>query len=263
MNNPIPTWKLILDCANDLTNRGKVPFTRKQLIECVQLKNPARMPGTINPTIQGMTVNLSGGPYVASDQRLCSVGRGQFVIFDLETAAPDLAAGRTDPPLPPKHRLANLDHYPEREIAEFRFRFICNLKPALEPDGSIRFDQPQSQYVNRSGISLNRYGAGPFCRLRIPGNISVSGVYAIIRDGCVLYIGECQNLSQRFNAGYGQISPRNCYQGGQETNCRMNTLVLREALAGRALSLYFRECKDYKNLEAHLRQEVRPEWNRI
>ena len=109
---------------------------------------------------------------------------------------------------------------------------------------------------------LNRYGAGPFCRFRIPRDIRVAGVYVISRNETVLYVGECEHLSQRFNMGYGQISPRNCFKGGQETNCRINALVLNECLAGHTLSLHFHPCDDYKRLEARLRQEIRPEWNR-
>ena len=29
----------------------------------------------------------------------------------------------------------------------------------------------------------------------------------------------------RYNNGYGRISPRNCFQGGQSTNCRVNNLI--------------------------------------
>jgi hypothetical protein len=45
-------------------------------------------------------------------------------------------------------------------------------------------------------------------------------------------------LSARFNAGYGNISPKNCFKGGQETNCRVNNLVHSAALAGERISTY-------------------------
>jgi hypothetical protein len=32
------------------------------------------------------------------------------------------------------------------------------------------------------------------------------------------YVGECRDLVKRFNSGYGQISPRNCFVGGRRTN---------------------------------------------
>ena len=48
---------------------------------------------------------------------------------------------------------------------------------------------------------------------------------SLVRDGQIIYIGETAGLRQRFNMGYGNISPRNCYVGGQSTNCKMNKIV--------------------------------------
>ena len=50
-------------------------------------------------------------------------------------------------------------------------------------------------------------------------------------DGDLRYVGECANLSARFNVGYGNISPKNCFSGGQETNCRLNNLLYEAVLA--------------------------------
>lgn len=35
------------------------------------------------------------------------------------------------------------------------------------------------------------------------------------------YIGETDNLEKQFRQGYGNISPRNCFKGGQSTNYKM------------------------------------------
>jgi hypothetical protein len=88
---------------------------------------------------------------------------------------------------------------------------------------------PQSRYANTKQLGLNKYGAGPFCKFAISSTYAECGVYAITVNAQVMYIGECVNLSSRYNAGYGQISPRNCYSGGQETNCRINNLIYEEA----------------------------------
>lgn len=259
-----PTWKLILNCAQGLTAEGNVPFTRKQLIECVRLKDPARLPGTINSIIQGMTGNLKGGPDGRGRGALRSVGRGQFVLTTSGEVSLEASVKKPEfaPTLQTFHS-SDTKAVPSRTIAGIDFQGICELAAEREPDGAIRLFKPQSRYANEGGLGLNQYGAGPFCRFKIPANLPLAGVYAITGDKALLYIGECENLSRRFNYGYGLISPRNCFKGGQETNCRINTLVLKEMQAGRALHLYFHRCDNYKQLEAKLRRDLKPQWNRI
>jgi len=160
-------------------------------------------------------------------------------------------------------RTSGMKAVPSRTIAGIDYQKICEIEAEREPDGTIGVFEPQSRYANEGGLGLNKYGAGPFCRFKIPANLPLAGVYAITRDETLLYIGECENLSRRFNYGYGLISPRNCFSGGQETNCRINALVLKEMQAGRALHLYFHRCDNYKQLEAELRRDLAPKWNRI
>ena len=37
--------------------------------------------------------------------------------------------------------------------------------------------------------------------------------FDIVTNDRLTYIGECQDFAQRFNTGYGQISPKNCFKG--------------------------------------------------
>lgn len=78
-----------------------------------------------------------------------------------------------------------------------------------------------------------------------------------------MYVGECKNLTARFNTGYGQISPRNCFVGGQETNCRINKLILSEAVQGHGVRLWFMQTAAYKTIEMELRSIRRLPWNRV
>ena len=82
----------------------------------------------------------------------------------------------------------------------------------------------------------------------------------------VLYVGQSQNLEERWGPrGYGNISPRNCYMGGQETNCRINNLIYREASAGTELDLWFHQVEGDKNvriaIESRLVAILKPLWN--
>jgi hypothetical protein len=78
-----PNWILLKECGEKLTKEGKAPFTRRQLIDCVQEKHPDRGEGSLNPMIQGMTVNLKGGaPGGIGKNVFYSVGRGLFELYN-------------------------------------------------------------------------------------------------------------------------------------------------------------------------------------
>ena len=143
------------------------------------------------------------------------------------------------------------------------FVHVCDIDPARLPDGTVQGLMPQERYAKRSLYPLNKYGAGPFCKFRIPTTYAHPGVYALTVGEEVRYIGETQNLTRRYNMGYGTISPKNCYKGGQETNVRMNNLIYSAALAGEVVSLWFHQTADFKAIEVALRLAHRARWNRI
>jgi len=58
------------------------------------------------------------------------------------------------------------------------------------------------------------------------------------------------------------ISPRICFVGGQETNCRINNLIYLEISTGQEKSLWFHYTLDYKSIEAQLRAALLPSWNK-
>ena len=149
------------------------------------------------------------------------------------------------------------------DIDGYRFEYVCAIEPHQGDDGIVVGYMPQHRYFRSSEIPLNAYGNGPFCRFKIPNRLSKSGVYALFVDHECRYIGECSNLSKRFNMGYGNISPRNCFKGGQETNCRINNLVYQAALKEEAVSLWFFPTADYKMMESALRMARKFAWNRI
>jgi len=158
---------------------------------------------------------------------------------------------------------------PERKLVPFPetaerhdFQFVFAIEPFRMSDGTIRAYWPQSRYANRASLPLNRYGNGPFCKFKVPGDFRESGVYAITIDGELRYIGKCENLTGRFNNGYGNISPRNCFVGGQETNCRINNLIYRDSNAGRLIEVWFCATDHHEEREKHLLYLLQPPWNR-
>ena len=89
----------------------------------------------------------------------------------------------------------------------------------------------------------------------------MTGVYVIKVEDLIKYVGECENLSGRFNTGYGNISPRNCFVGGQSTNCKINNYILNENQKGRKIHLYFVETEDRFSVERELIKKHKPGWN--
>lgn len=76
-------WQLVAKCATKLTDTGHTPFTRGQLIDCIQRSHPELGENSINPIIQGLTDNAKGGaPSAAGKTLLHRVTRGRYVLAD-------------------------------------------------------------------------------------------------------------------------------------------------------------------------------------
>jgi hypothetical protein len=148
-----------------------------------------------------------------------------------------------------------------RIIAGLEFRLVGNIEPACDANERIIEFTPQAGYRDAANRRLHQYGNGPFCKFRTKTNYG-EGVYAFIVGDDVKYVGECEDLASRMNNGYGNISPRNCFEGGQSTNCRVNGLVLQAAARGRRITLWFHATDNRKAVEADVLRAVQPPWNR-
>ena len=105
-------------------------------------------------------------------------------------------------------------------IGWYSFKYYETIFPELS-EGNIYLYSPQGGYLY-SDKKLHRFGDGYFCKFKISKR-NEAGVYIWVVDSKIIYIGETQSFSNRINNGYGNIFPRNCYVGGQVTNCKMNS----------------------------------------
>ncbi len=158
------------------------------------------------------------------------------------------------------HKKVNGVNKESISLSGYVFEFVQQIIPECNSDGSVKKYYPQKDYNNVRNLSLLKNGSGPFCRFRIEAE-DVPGVYLWVVNGEIVYIGETANLKTRFNTGYGRIYPRNCYFGGQSTNCKMNKVAMNYFENGTPVFLYFLETSDYKQIELKLLYSVKTRYN--
>ncbi len=105
----------------------------------------------------------------------------------------------------PQFDINQYEEYRESPIGQF----LCDLKH--------NNDNTYLQF-------LNRYGDERYCKFSITNNHNDKGLYCFIVDGKPKYIGRTlTNFHDIINNGCGKITPANCYNDGQLTNCRINS----------------------------------------
>ncbi len=147
-------------------------------------------------------------------------------------------------------------------LAHWDFSKVCDIDPRRDAAGDVVALHPQTRFANVNALPLNKYGNGPFCEFRVPAVADGRGVYAFIVDGELRNVGECDDFVGRLNTGYGTISPRNCFEGGQPTNCRVNNAVFDAANSRKRIELYFYPTAERFKVEEALLVTLRPSWNR-
>jgi hypothetical protein len=153
-------------------------------------------------------------------------------------------------------------------IDGFIFDYASNIDLRRTPDGNPVLETPHLRYANLKNLPLNPYGLGPFSRLILQKLPLKPGVYTIVNDtNQILYIGKTRDsISERWSTrGYAVIHPRNCFVGGQETNCRINNLIVQTVSSRIRLGLYAHVTDRSKvdEIETTLITRLRPPWNRL
>lgn len=143
------------------------------------------------------------------------------------------------------------------------FRHAGPISPEARPDGTLVEDMPQSRYRRADSTPRNRHGEGPFCRFSVAGLPAASGVYAVTVARQVVYVGMAKkSLRERWGPrGPAHIHPKNCFKGGQPTNCKVNHAILLAAQKGLAIDLWIQLAEDPRPIERRLIAELAPSWN--
>jgi len=149
-----------------------------------------------------------------------------------------------------------------KSFAGFDFVLIGPIEPERGPGGAVREFMPQGRYAQADSTRLNPNGAGPFCKFSIARGIDKPGVYVVTLGTDPVYAGMCVDLAKRWGQlGYGAISPKNCFVGGQSTNCKVNNRVLECSKAGGCLKLWFHQTTVAASAERTVIRAFKPAWN--
>lgn len=154
---------------------------------------------------------------------------------------------------------------PVIHLNSYSFIYHSSIAPLKDFNGKLIEYNPAYRYSNKKNLRKNVFGNNTFCKFSIEKLPKGSGVYAIFIDDETkpMYIGKAANLANRWSRrNYASISPRNCYVGGQSTNCHINSEILKEYKAGHEIKLYILETDDYSKIESVLICAYDPCWNK-
>jgi hypothetical protein len=147
-------------------------------------------------------------------------------------------------------------------LCDVPFVWAARIEPDRDRAGAPLELIPPARYEKAATTPLNPYGAGPFCRFTIKGLPQTSGAYAVTVGGKVVYAGKAPDLAERWGPrGYAAIQPRNCFVGGQSTNCKVNHHILLAARNSEAIELWIHETDRPNEVEGRLIRRLNPPWN--
>lgn len=97
-----PAWRALLEAAQRLTDEGRTPFTRSELLSGAIASDPSKREGSLGPVLQGMTANAPGGVPSSCGEVFVRVGRGRYALRHRTEESPP---GLTSRSLPPARRV--------------------------------------------------------------------------------------------------------------------------------------------------------------
>ena len=149
-----------------------------------------------------------------------------------------------------------------KTINGYTFNYICEINPQKDEFDKIKTYNPREKYNNQKNLALNEYGDSDFCIFDVETDITNSGVYVLFFGEELVYIGQAKNFKKRWSrTNYGSISPRNCFVGGQSTNCHINSAICAQSKKGTHIYLFFYSTKKYDEVERELIDKLTPELN--
>ena len=147
-----------------------------------------------------------------------------------------------------------------------KFDYICDIN--INKNGNA-VQKKSWRGLSKRTYSITTHDNDTFCKFMIPSLDwplkKLSGIYIIVHTPTetVFYVGETNNLVQRFNGrwGYGQVSQRR----KSPHSAKINKKIYAEIEAGNLLQIYFHSNVPVKSkrieIEVALIRSFNPSWN--
>ncbi len=183
MKNNKPNWILLKECGEELTKRNVTPFSRSDLIDCVQKKDPTRKESSLHPMIQGITPNLKGGaPGGIGKKVFFSVRRGKFVLYDKKKDISNIEGSKEDTFLEHPTIILNNDIQEENEFSlnkkttedEIRDLVMSNLYPRIGNDSTWQGSGKKAQFDLKTDFSGFKCSAEKSLKYNLPSGKEIS-----------------------------------------------------------------------------------------
>jgi hypothetical protein len=150
-------------------------------------------------------------------------------------------------------------------LAGRKFDYICDIN--INKNGNALY-RGSFRGLKKHTRNISTRDNDEFCSFRIPSLLhwerhKVSGVYAICQTLphlTVYYIGETDNLSNRFNMAYGRISKKHFNLHA----AKINKKIYEKIEADNLLQIYFYNVPDEaerKEEEEDIIHKINPWWN--
>tara|TARA_B100000676_G_scaffold8612_1_gene7902 strand:+ start:5918 stop:6280 length:363 start_codon:yes stop_codon:yes gene_type:complete len=98
---------------------------------------------------------------------------------------------------------------------------------------------------------------------RVQNEWKKAGVYVIVVDGGIEYVGQTMNIQRRINDGYGNICPANFGINGRRTNVAVNAKIVEARSNGKQVEIFFGEIENREEIEKIMINQIHPAWNKI
>lgn len=160
-------WLLLHEAGVELTQQGRSSFSRLDLVEHVQERHPERTRTTLDPILQGMTLNAKGGPSGLGAGTFVRMGRGHYRMaepVDRESLVP----------MPRQTPSATRRSSRQAQTAERVDDLIANFGACVDVyDQETPFDRQLQVRTHAGTIARLREMGGPRAAIQDPTFLSL------------------------------------------------------------------------------------------
>lgn len=150
---------------------------------------------------------------------------------------------------------------PDSSLGGIWFADVAAVTCDRDAFGRVAVETPALHAANPNRAQ-HAYGRGPFARLGFATGEQRPGVFAVLVDGRLRYLGRTASLAGSFGAsGLGRIDARACVEPRELWRCRVNGEIAQALRRGASVTVLFHPSRHAADLERSLIATLAPDWN--